>query len=175
MRTVVDELIDWLWHEGRLADLEAPQALHARHPTPEDRSELPLNTWIGRRETQKARAGIIVGRPFTRQFERYLDGQRAMTPARRALFRLNPPKNARKPFEYRVVWAVFEGGHGSAEAVAALLRCEVAAVERAISLLVPRMRDMAEKIEIEDDHNRGDHANRLRDACPICRRLLEAA
>jgi len=181
MRRKVDELWDWAWREGQDAKVEAPQTLHSLYPTPEDRSELPLNAAIERRPSQKPLAGVIVGRPFTRRFERFLDGERTLTPARRALFRLKPPRkddNGKKvplPFDFQVVWAIMEGGHETAETVAAVLWTNVERVEAAALALLPSVQKLAELIEIEDDHNRGDHAQRMKEACPICRRLLEGA
>lgn len=106
-----DELMDlwyWAWQRGQDAALEPPTRLHAAHPTPDSPKDRPLSLHrIGGRR-RKHRSAVIVGRPFTREFERYLDNVRPMTPIRRALFAL---RRRPMPLAFKIVWAIVEGGH----------------------------------------------------------------
>lgn len=137
MRTLED-LWQWAYLEGKEAALEAPDKIHAKHPYPEKDSDLPDTVLdIKRSEVQNTRPAIIVGPPFTRAFVRYLDGARAMTPIRRALIDLKP--KGRPSLEFRILWAIVEGGHPTLDSVAAIERASAErlrpAAYRALSLL----------------------------------------
>lgn len=116
MRTL-DSLWKWAYEEWQKSQVEIPTQLHTRYPTPE-RDDLPQTIFaFRRRRTQRPVRSLIVGRPFARPFLRYLDNQRPMTAARRALRGMRSRDRAQSP-QYRMCFAVVEAGHGLEEAMA---------------------------------------------------------
>lgn len=63
-----------------------------------------------------------MGPPFSRGFERYIDGQRPMTPIRQALFAMRPPKRRPWPLRLRILWAIIEDGHSDPDALSGIMR-----------------------------------------------------
>ena len=142
-------LWDWAYEHGQDAALNPSDivALHGSAPTPENRDELPFSLDIQRRGIQKSASGMIVGRPFTRRFERYLDGQKPMTPIRRALLELKPRKKEPWTLEIRILWAVVENGYAFPEDVRTMLRCSESVFEEAAMRALVHLQRKTELLE----------------------------
>lgn len=110
----------WAYGEAQAAILEPPDRLHAKHYPP------------GEDPGHKGHDAII-GPPFTKAFQRYLDGQRPAAPIRRALRRMHSRDRVQSP-EYRICHAIVEAGQ-PADHVQTIMRCGDVVMLRALGLL----------------------------------------
>jgi len=81
---------------------------------------------IKRRLIAKTPSAAVVGPPFTRAFERYLDHGKALTYIRRAMLDMRPRKRQPWSLELRILWAIVENGENDPELLRAKMRCSPA-------------------------------------------------
>lgn len=99
----------WLWAHlesswTKATAAEPPDRLHVSKSYPPDSSPPRRG---------KSGAQVVGAPPFTRAFERYLEGVRPMTAVRRALDQMRARgKDAPQSLEYRICFAVVENGLG---------------------------------------------------------------
>ncbi len=116
----LNALAYWAAAEAAEAVLEPPARLHAKH-YPE--GEAP----------EHVKESVIIGPPFTKAFGRYLDGDRPLTPIRRALRRMRSRDHIQSP-EYRICHAIVEDGQ-PVEHVRSVLGCADHVLVRALVTL----------------------------------------
>lgn len=145
-----DELLDlwdWCWRRGRDAALEPPVRLHGAYPTADDPKDRPTSLLSLGERRGKPRSAVIVGRPFTRAFERYLDGQKPMTSVRAALMAMKPPKPRPMSLSVLIVWNIVENGYSSPEMLRGVLGCREEVFVSAALMGLRRLRFDTELIE----------------------------
>lgn len=150
----VRRLVAWAIEEAELARKTVPDRIHTRNPIP-DRDARPTSvSAIGpRRKDNRPRTQIIGGPPFARPFERYLDGSPEWTPIRRALRRMRDSGRLAS-LEYRVCWALVEGGYTDTGLLREFLRCSEEAFDRAALEGLGRLYDYT-LLEVESDMRPG--------------------
>lgn len=125
----LDDLAFWAAIEGAAARMEPPEVIHRRFG---DDPACPCGACRDSGELDAPAA--IHGLPFARAFVSYIDGgHKARTPIRRALSRMHS-RSRRQSVEYRIAFAVVEGGQSPAH-IATVLRCADAVMYRSLALL----------------------------------------
>lgn len=148
----VHGLVAWVVEEAELARKSPPIQLHVRNPHP-DKDALPVSARaIGpRRKDNSPKTQLIGGRPFSRPFERYLEGKPEWTPIRRAMRRMFEGGRAgRASLEYRVCWALVEGGYTDLGLLREFLRCSDDTMTQALRDGLDRLWDFTLS-EVESD------------------------
>lgn len=146
----VHELVAWAIEEAELARKPVPDRIHTKNPIPDKDARPTSVRAIGpRRKDNRPRTQIIGGPPFARPFERYLDGKPEWTPVRRALRRMRESGRLAS-LEYRVCWALVEGGYTNLWHLREFLRCNDETMDRALADGLSRLWDYT-LLEVESD------------------------
>lgn len=126
----LNDMAYWAQEEAQSSELQPPLRLHAHDYAKDDHP--------GRTRTLPGSNQIIVGPPYTEAFRKYLDGQKPNTPIRRALWKMRAAGRQPQSFEFRICFAIVEGGYGLGE-LEDLFRCSRtyldAAARRGLDLL----------------------------------------